>query len=44
MLADTVMTFSMYAVALVGTALLLWVVVHAYALWTIRDLDRQDER
>jgi hypothetical protein len=43
MLADTVMTVSMYAVLLVGTGLVLWVGLHAYALWTIRDLDRPDE-
>jgi hypothetical protein len=36
MLADTVMTVSMYAVALVGTGLALWAALHAYALWTIR--------
>jgi hypothetical protein len=43
MLADTVMTVSMYAVLLVGTGLVLWAGLHAYALWTIRDLDRPDE-
>ena len=43
MLADTAMTVSTYAVALVGTGLALWVALNAYALWTIRDLDRPDD-
>ena len=43
MLADTLTSVGTAFFALVGTTLVLMVALHAYAWWTIRDIDR-DER
>jgi hypothetical protein len=43
MLADQVTTIGAYATGFLGGLLLLLLVVHVYARWTIRNLDRNEE-
>ena len=40
MLADTLTMVGAASVGLVGAMLVLMIVLHAYAWWTIRDIDR----
>ena len=40
MLADTLTTLGAAFIGVVGAMLVLMIVLHAYAWWTIRDLDR----
>jgi hypothetical protein len=40
MLADTLTLFGAAVIGLVGTTLVLMVALHAYAWWTIRNIDR----
>jgi hypothetical protein len=40
MLADTLTLVGGALIALVGTALILMIVMHAYAWWTIKGLDQ----
>jgi hypothetical protein len=40
MLADTLTLVGAASIALVGAMLVLMIVLHAYARWTIRDIDR----
>jgi hypothetical protein len=40
MLADTLTMVGVASIGLVGAMLVLVIVLHAYARWTIRDLDR----
>jgi hypothetical protein len=42
MLADSLITAAAYVTGFLGAALLLWIVVHAYAGWTIRNIDRSE--
>jgi hypothetical protein len=43
MLADEVTTIGAYATAFLGGFLLLWLAIHSYARWTIRNLDQNEE-
>ena len=43
MLADQAMTIGAYATAFLGAVLLLLLALHAYAWWTIRDIDGNAE-
>lgn len=43
MLADAVTTIGAYAAAFLGGFLLLWLAIHSYARWTIRNLDQNEE-
>jgi hypothetical protein len=43
MLADEVTTFGTYATVLLGSVLLFWIAIHAYAWWTIRNIDGTEE-
>jgi hypothetical protein len=43
MLADEVATIGAYATAFLGGFLLLWLTIHSYARWTIRNLDQNEE-
>jgi hypothetical protein len=43
MLADQVTTIGAYATGFLGGVLLLLVVLHGYARWTIRDLDQRED-
>jgi hypothetical protein len=43
MLADEVTTLGAYATAFLGGFLLLWLAIHSYARWTIRNLDQNEE-
>jgi hypothetical protein len=40
MLADALTTVGAAFIGLVGATLVLMIVLHAYAWWTIRDIDR----
>jgi hypothetical protein len=40
MLADTLTFVGAALIGLVGTTLVLMIVLHAYAWWSIRDIDR----
>ena len=40
MLADALTTVGAAFIGLVGASLVLMIVLHAYAWWTIRDIDR----
>ena len=42
MLGDVVATVGVYASVFLGAILLLWIAIHAYAWWTIRDIDRTE--
>jgi hypothetical protein len=43
MLADEVTTIGTYATVVLGALLLFWVAIHAYAWWTIRNIDVNEE-
>jgi hypothetical protein len=43
MVADEVTTIGAYATAFLGGFLLLWLAIHSYARWTIRNLDQNEE-
>jgi hypothetical protein len=43
MLADQVGTIGLYTTALLGPCLLLVLVLHPYAWWTIRRLDQHED-
>ena len=44
MLADTLMTAGAAFVGLVGGTLVLMIVLHVYASWTLREIDQDSER
>lgn len=43
MLADAVTAVGTFATGLLGLGLLLFIALHAYARWTIRTIDRNED-
>jgi hypothetical protein len=44
MIADTTTTLALYVSGIAGTVVLLLIALHVYASWSIRNIDRSDDR